>query len=151
MTYNYDYRVGVPVRVTAVPAGDAGETETNNATSNANALALSNTSAGHITATAAGHDQRLRPRRPLHLGNLTAGVSINLSHAYQDGARSRPKVEILYSSAGSVRLDADGDPNDGPAQFVTNVAGTYYARVTSRTGNSGLLAQYLLDLDLRAA
>jgi hypothetical protein len=148
VTSYYDYEAEYRIRVTLAAPGTQMETEGNDALTSANTLSFAQASGSKLVATVAGAITTGDGSDYYYLGNLPAGVAINLSTLLPGTSILSPKVEVLLGPSGTVLADGDGNANDSGAVVVTTVAGPYYAHVVNRTSSVGLLAQYILSVKM---
>ena len=146
-----DYEGEYRLRVTLAAPGTQMETETNDAITSANTLTFAQASGSQLVASVAGAITTSDGGDYYFLGNLPAGVAINLSTLLPGTSNLSPKVKVVLGPSGTVLADGDGNPNDGTAQDMTTVAGAYYAVVLPRTSSVGLLATYILNVKMTDA
>ena len=83
------------------------------------------------------------------LGTLTNGSTVYLSTRLLSGSQLVPVVGI-YDAPGAYIVEAGaGRPFDGVAEVNITQTGDYFARVLDRTGRSGWLERYVLDLEVQ--
>src|SRR5439155_24878793 len=146
ISYNYDYEGEYRLRVTEASPALQMETEPNDSTGNANAPTLA-LSGQHQVAMVTGAIRVSGDADVYKLGNVTAGITLTLGLSQPSTSGLSGIMAVLNSAGTAVATSASG------AGFLTYFIptggdGTYYARVTGAAGTSGLLAQYLLSLDV---
>src|SRR5262249_3458415 len=80
------------------------------------------------------------------LGNLTAGTAIALTES-QPTTSPLSAVLTIFKGSTAVATSAAGAPSS-PYPVPAGGDGTYYVRVSAAGATAGLLAQYLLGIDL---
>jgi hypothetical protein len=146
MRYNYDYQGEYRVRVTLADPPIQMESEDNNVASSADLPRFTVPETSRMLGIVAGYVSVADSYDYFALGNLVTGTVIRTATRIPGSSGLEPKVEILYGSS-TVLPDQDGNPNDGAALVTAAANGAYYVRLSAKSG-AGLLAQYLLDIEL---
>ncbi len=140
VSYNYQYWGEYRLRVSLARGGLQMESEDNNQISQANGLGFGIVGVGTRTAKVAGYIGAGDSNGDYFaLGNLTVGAAIALAVTQPASSPLSEALEI-YNAAGT-------KVGDNSFTVVPGADGAYYARVQA-TANAGLLAQYVLSIEI---
>ncbi len=140
--YHGEYRFRI---VSAAPPLQL-DTEPNNTIGTANALTLTTNGSSQV-ANVAGTLLTPSDLNYFNLGSIAAGQSVLLSTLLPSTSLLNPVVSI-YNHAGTYINKTTGRAFDGVGQIDITVPDTYYALVSGTNGTGGLLAQYVLNVQI---
>jgi hypothetical protein len=138
---NYGYEGEYRFRVTLATSAIQLEAEVNDTTANANIPVFvrnGSTQTATVTGLIATPDLN---GDYFSIGNLTGGTTINTTLTLPSSSTLSPVV-TLYRGTSAVNVGAG-------AYFIPSGGeGAYYVRITAATGTTGLLAQYILNIEV---
>ncbi|NGO38261.1 hypothetical protein G4L39_02470, partial [Limisphaera ngatamarikiensis] len=155
VSYNYDYWGEYRLRVLVVSPPWQLEAEDNNTVAQANVPVFTRQGtnqwaliAGYLRAGDPGDVYALRnlpPDAQNYLLDLPAGTEIRLTLTLPATSPLIPILEVLNNAGTTLLAGAAGQTN---LSYVVPTDGRYLARVRADGGSAGLLAQYLLRVDV---
>ncbi len=142
----YNYTGPYRFRVTeAVPPNQL-DKEPNNTIATAQALTLTTNVSGQA-GNVAGTLLTSGDLNYFNLGTVQAGQSILLNTYLQTGSALNPVVSV-YNASGVYMNKTNGRPFDGVGQIDITTTGTYYALIQNGNSTSGVLDQYVLNVQI---
>jgi len=147
VSYNNLYFGEYRFRVTEVTPPVQTEVEENGGVSNGNTLSFV-TDQGALKASVVGAIRANGDLDYFNLGTITSGSTVFLNTRLLAGSDLIPVVAIYDGSNGYVVEAGSGRPFDSVGQVDITQTGNYFAVVRGGQATGGLLAQYILDVQI---